>query len=350
MKHTRNTIAPLLIGPVLMALGGLGDQPQFGPAEGHSVSKRIETKSDIALDDMSIVMNGNEAPMEMEMSTSVTQVIATTDEYVSVADGRAQKLKRTFDELSSATAMQMSNPMTGDNSSDMEGSSDLQGLTVVFEWDDAAEDYSVEFADDSGGDEELLEGLLADLDLAALLPPGDVGEGEPYDVEPNALRAVFTPGGQVKIKPEESDEMMGMGGSPNSSMNELLQDFDGEVIATFEGVRDEDGVSVAVIALTIEVGSANDLTDYMTEMMEETEMPEGMSPEVDAFDLEFSFDGTGELLWNMEAGILHSIHVTGDAEQIVDTTMKMEMAGQEMELEQSMTFSGTQSVTITTES
>jgi len=353
MKHNRNLLLPALAALTFLAFTPQGDAPGYHPEEGTVLKKRIENASEISLDDMTMVMNGQEMDADMlgmEMTTTTKQVIAITDTYLAMGEGRPTKLKRTFDELSSATEVAMSNQMTGDVDQDLTGSSELEGLTVVFTWDDDEEAYTVEFAEDSDGDEELLDDLKEGMDLRGMLPPGDVSEGDTWDIEPSALLEAFAPCGSVKIRPAELDEMMSMN-APQPSPDQMLGEFEGDLTAEFEGVREEDGVRVAVINLLIDVSSAKDMTEFMEEMMGGMEMPEGMDIEMDieSMDMEFGFEGKGLLLWNLEAGVLYSLTLTGEVSQAMDTAMNMSMGEMEQSVEQSMSLSGTQSVTITTD-
>ena len=205
MKQKSNILVPFLLAPAFLALAARDEHPRFAPEEETSLSKRIEIASELVLDDMTMVANGQEMDagmLGMEMTTTATQVVAVTDRYAAVSEGRPTRLVRTFDELSSETFVSMSNAMMGDQDADLEGVSDLEGLTVVFAWDDEEEEYSVSFGEDADGDEELLEGLSENLDLRDLLPPGEVSEEDSWEVEASALRNVFAPGGSVKIQPE----------------------------------------------------------------------------------------------------------------------------------------------------
>jgi len=286
----------------------------------------------------------------MEMTTKAKTVVAVTDTYLALGEGQPAKLQRKFDELSNSTEVAMSNQMMGDMDQEMEGVSDLEGLTVVFTWDDDESDYTVEFAEDSDGDDELLDGLVESLDLRGLLPDGEVKEGESWDVEPEVLLEVFAPGGSVKIAPEELDQMMSMN-APTPSPYEMLGDFEGDVTAVFEGVREEGDVRVAVINLNIDVSSAKDMTEFMEEMMSAMEMPEGMEIEMDieSMDMEFAIEGEATLLWNLESGLLYGFQLEGEVDQAMDTAMNMSMGEMEQSIEQSMSLSGSQSVTITTD-
>lgn len=351
MMQTKQLLAPALLVPAILALEVLGGSPAYSPEEGTSLTKRYESKSEITLDDMSMNVNGQDMSemVGMEMDTSVTTVTAVTDLYAKVEEGRPTKLKRTYDELSSNSHVSTSTQMTGEVDMDVAGSSELEGESVLFKWDDGA--YAAEYAEGSDGDADLLEGLDESMDLAGFLPEGQVGEGDEWEVAPNVLRAVFAPGGSTGIKPEDTESMgMGMGGNTPSNFGEFLESWEGSVTAKLSGHREEDGVHVAVIQLEVDASSAADMTDWMQDMVADAEMPEGMEVElsVDSFDLEFSFEGKGELLWNLDTNLPYAFELSGDMEQVIDTSMNINAGGMEQAMEQSMAFSGTQTITMTT--
>ena len=353
MKHKRNILAPLILAPAFLAFSARGDDVAFGPAEGTTLSKRIENAYDITLDDMVMVMGGQEmdaSMMGMEMSTSTRMVVAVTDKYVKVGDGRTTRLERTFDEANSNTSVSTSS-MMGEQDIETPASSALEGLTVVFSWDAEEGAYRAEFAEGSDGDEDLLEGLIEDLDLDELLPGQEVSEGDTWEIEAGALRPAFVPGGSISIEPEDMDEMMGgMGGGPQPSQDKMLGDIEGEVTGEYKGMRDEDGTRVAVIALTVDVSSSRDLTELMEDMMDNIDTGEmEMEMEMQAFDMEFMFEGEGELLWNSETGLIHSLSLTGEVTQIIDMEMNLNVMGQEQAVEQEMTMSGSHTLSFTTE-
>ena len=179
---------------------------------------------------------------------------------------------------------------------EMGGSSDLEGMTVVFTWDEDDESYGVAFDEDSDGDDELLEGLEENMDLRAFLPEDDVAEGDTWGVDANLMRHVIAPGGALKILPDDLEGMgMGMGGSAPPNPGEFFEDFDGEITVKYLETREEDGARLAVLEISVDVSSAADMTDWMSEMIADAEMPEGMDVEIDvsALDMEFEFEGTG---------------------------------------------------------
>jgi hypothetical protein len=157
------------------------------------------------------------------------------------------------------------------------------------------------------------------------------------------FRGVFAPGGALKLEPEESDDSLSQMGM-NQEMpaaDEMIGDLTGDATAEFVGVEEADGVQVAVIRVKLDVSSAKDLTAWMTENMAKMEVPmEGMEMSVESFDVEFAFEGEGELRWNLQAGLLHSLTLTGQRKETIDSGMGMKVQGQEMDIENTMDMGG----------
>ena len=70
------------------------------------------------------------------------------------------------------------------------GSSELEGETVVFAWEEDGETYAVSSED---VDEELLEELRFDYDYAALLPGESVSEDDEWFVDVDEFRSLMDP-------------------------------------------------------------------------------------------------------------------------------------------------------------
>ena len=354
MKQKRYIAWSVLLAPAILAFSARGQVVRFQPAKGTVLTKSIETNEELSLEDMSMVMNGQEldpSMVGMEMTTTTQRRVVVTDEYASLDGGRTQRLRRTFDELNFSTSTSMSNQMMGDMDSQVDGESELEGLTVVFEWDADSEEYTVEFDEDSDGDEDLLEDLTQEIDLLGFLPEDEVAEGDSWELEPEIFRSILAPGGSLKIEPDESSvQDMPMGSNRMPSPDKALGEFGGEATAEFVDVREVDGVRVALIRIEFEISTASDLTELMQEMMADAPLPDGMEieMEVESFDMEIVYEGEGELLWNLEGGHLHSFEISGEKTQTVDNSMSVSMAGQAMAMEQSMTMAGTTTIKITT--
>lgn len=341
--------------PVLIAFKPSATKLVFAPTAGSSLTKIFSNSVDFSLDDMTMLMNGEENPMmpQIEMDMVMESVVGITDTYDSVANGKPRKLTRTFDEISTEMDISMVMDMMGqvqEENPTGSGSSDLEGETVVFTWDSDDEEYVVSFAEDEG-DEDLLENLVEDMDLRALLPKDEVREGDSWDLPLISLLDILGPGGDLKLNFEMDGQDVGGGPPP-----EMLVDFremfgemlEGEATATFAGMTEVDGVSLAVIEIEIEIDTAKDMSELIEELMGE-QIPEGMEFNLDRVDIEFAYEASGQCLWNVRAGHAHSLSLEGEAIIAMDLEINMDFGGQSMVMEMSMEMSGEMTTEMETE-
>lgn len=354
MKHQTTFLATALVALPLAAFRPAAEKISFAPAEGATVTKTFTNTMSFGLDDMSMLMNGEENPMmpEIEMEMDVVQTVKVTDEYPKMGEGRPQVVKRTFDEISSEMNMDMTVEAMGQTQEESptgSGSSDLEGETVTFTWDAEAGEYKVAFAEEAG-DEELLANLVEDMDLRGLLPSGEVSVGDSWDIPLINLVDLLAPGGDLKVDMEMDGE--DMGGPPPEMMSNVREMFgdmlDGEARATFKEMREIEGARMAVIDLDVTVDTARDMSEFIEELMGE-EMPEGMEFTLDRVDVEFALEATGEMLWNLGGGHVHSLAMEGDSAVAIDMEMGMDFGGQSMTMEMNMEMSGTMKTTVETE-
>ncbi|QDU69359.1 hypothetical protein [Engelhardtia mirabilis] len=352
MNYTKPALLAALGAPFLLGLALPSEMIKFQTPEGLVLKKTFSNTSEMTLDEMDMLMNGEPLPfpMDMDITVSTDQTVVVTDTLGTVRGGHPIKVERTFDSLTSDSVSSMSSSMMGDEEMEANGTSELEGLSVVFTWDDDEGEFTVAFAEDSEGDEDLLEGLKEDMDLRVLLPAGDVSEGESWSIDPSLMISVLAPGGNLQIVPEDT-EMGGMG-MPGGSMNleQMLGELDGEVTGKLVGLRDVDDSKIAVIAITLEIESTNDLTEFMREMMESVELPpEAGSMEIESFDVEMSIAGEGELLWDITHGHFLELNISTEMDSTMDQAMSMSMGPESMTMEQSMVFSATGNLAYTAE-
>jgi hypothetical protein len=278
----------------------------------------------------------------------VTMKLSVTDTYEAVAGDRPSKLKRSFEEISSNTHVSGSNPAMGAEEKDIPLASELEGATVVFVWDDGDSAYHVSFDGDQKGDEELLEDLEENLDLRGFLPTSEVADGDTWKVPATAVRAALAPGGDIKLRPEV--ESNPMGGVQEFSQNDMIGELDGEFEATYAGTRVENDVKFAVIKLTIDAKSAQDMSERLADIKEQMKgnLPEGVEVDITALDGEYAYEAEGELLWNLETSLIHGLNLSGEVRMIVDMAMAMKMGEEEQSMDISQTFAGNQTITLTT--
>jgi hypothetical protein len=362
MKHSQTLLVAGLAAalPALVAFSPTDLLPRveklsFAPGEGSSLTKTFKNTMSFGLDDMSMLMNGEENPMmpEIEMDMEVVASTTVTDDYVTMGPGRPAVLKRTYDEIGSEMNMEMVVEAMGQSQEESPsgaGTSELEGETVIFTWSDEDDEFKVSFPDDEGGDDDLLENLIEDMDLRVLLPDGEVAEGDSWDIPLAGMVDVLSPGGDLKLDVDMDGAGAGLGGPPPemmSNMREMFGDMlEGSATATFSSTREVDGVTVAVVDIEIEIDTARDMSEFLEGVMGD-EMPEGMDFSLDRVDLEFALEAKGELLWNISAGHIYSLNLEGDAAIAMDMEMGMDFGGQSMSMEMSMEMSGTMQTSVT---
>jgi hypothetical protein len=345
--NSRTLLAFAALSPLVLTTGWSAESVTYGPKAGSTLTKHAAIGGELELEDMSLEVNGQDLSemAQVQMAMKIELKVSVTDRYEAVADGRPTKLVRTFDEVSSNTHTSGNNPMAGSEEKDTPLESELEGKSVAFTWDGDA--YEVTFEGEAQGDEELLTGLEEDLDLRGFLPSSEVSKGDKWNVPSEAVKRVLAPGGDVKLRPEGGGDSDPMGAF---SQNDLIGELSGTFEATYGGTRDEDGVKVAVIQLSIEAHSAQDLSSRLDEMREQMKesLPEGVSVELEAMDMEYELEAEGELLWNLETGLVHALQLSGDLRLLMDQSMSMKMGEESQDMDISMTFTGNQTLTLTT--
>jgi len=322
-----------------LAIGPPRARVDFGPEEGLTLTKTFSNVSNMTLEDFSLTVDGNDMGAMMgsfELDVEVTSDYVVTDEYVAIVDGRPTKLRRTFDAIEAVQSTQFQGGGMSDGQ-DTESSSDLVGTTVVFEWDEDTEEYGVEF-DGESAEERLLEGLAMDMDLLFAMPGREVEEGDSWDIDLVELRHIMMPGGNLHLTSDDASaaDMAEIEEMMSDVMSGLVEDFkdllEGEATATFTGMREEDGVELAVIELSIDVSIASDVSEIAEEII--ARLTEEMGDQlpidfsIDLFDVEAEATAEGELLWNVTAGHLHSLDLPSEYVFALDIEVEAEAEGQ----------------------
>lgn len=337
MQYSR-LIACALAIPALVAFSIPEERITFSPENGTVLTKSFRYTASFELDDMEMLVNGQEPPpQELKISGTSTGRFVFVDEFKSVEDGRPSALKRTFETINTVTESSTEHPMMGSQESNIESSSDLEGMTVLFSWNADNDEYDLRFEDDEDADEELLSELLEDTDLRKLLPTETVSKGDSWDIEPGALIALLAPAGNLKMEPTEELDPGSMGSGMESDYSAMLGDLEGSFTGELTGIRMTDGDRIAVIRLSLQVTSTKDMTDLMNEALEGSDQP--MVPEIESVDAENEFDMEGEMLWNLTKGHLKSLTMEGESDTIMDTAGSISMGSESLEFEQTMYMS-----------
>lgn len=291
--------ASIVLLPLLAHSSDDGQELRFAVPAGARVEKTFEGHSELNLDEQSLTINDEEvgrATEDFDLRATWTRTLVFHDEFLEVGRERPLVLTREFRSLESRDRL---NVEAGGESHEqtLEGESALEGLSVRFTWSEDDGEYACRYDGEERGDRSLLADLVADSDLLGLLPGREVAEGDSWKLDPLLFHHLTSPGGDVHLRSEESDV-------DAERQRQFRENLDGKFSATFEGVREEDGVRVAVIALRADVS-----TQATTH---------GEDEDGDPVETHFVRDSDceGELLWDLEAGRPHSYRLTGDVRAI----------------------------------
>jgi hypothetical protein len=244
------------------------------------------------------------------------------DTIVEADQGRATRLRRRFGELESSTKLTARN---GDKEKESEEprKSPFAGLEVEFTRDPKSDEWKRAWVG-SGADDELLEGLQAEVDFASWLPPREVEEGDTWKLSAGVYaRTVLRPAGHLRFDtdppaPAKQKELQ----------EELFGAFTGELVATWKGTREVDGKRVGVIAVAGEVASEADI---------EVENPGG-SGGTAKLGVSLHEEIEAELLWDLEGRRARSLELSTKGTHTRTESGKRKMQEREVEIEREMRF------------
>jgi hypothetical protein len=345
MKFLTILCTAALVVPIVAATTRPATKIRFAPADGSSATKTFESKSTLTLDEFTMTGPGGSQSPEMEQTLSSNQKVVITDEYTKSKDGLPQKLARNFDELSGDMAMTMKMEFMGQSQSseqNMRTKSELEGKKVVFTWDEQKGEHAKAF--DPAADEkaELLAGLREDMDLRGFLPKDEVKDGDEWDVEGKKLLDVFTPGGNLLLVPENSDaKSLQLAVEMTTMMATIGDKLEGGAKCKLTAVKEIDGAQCALIHLDVKVHSKASMVDAARKMIERSDLPpEVRGIEFEKLDVEFAFEGQGDLVWDLAAGHFRSLDLSGETTLTTEQTMKVPGPSGKITIERKSGMSG----------
>ncbi len=319
----------LVLVPFLCAAALLADGVAFAPAEDTTLTKRFRFEVDLEMDDLSVMVNGQDIgemlQLEEDMAASMSIDAAVTDTYEKVGGGRPLALVRAYDELVFA--------YEANGESDETHQDDVEGSQVRFTWNEDDETYDRAFVDED--EEGNLDVLHEDMDLRALLPEGEVDEGDSWEVDPERVLDVLLPGTDpvsLLTAADIPEEGRGFAQAIAEGFGEIGEET--TLVCTYRGTRDVDGVEAAIIAVELEGSLGIDLISALSAM----ELP--ADADIESATLELQFEGEGELLWNMAAGHLLSFELNADVEIEFDGSVNADVEGNSISAEGQVYFSG----------
>lgn len=194
-----------------------------------------------------------------EQTSTVTISTVHADHAVEAADGKASKVHREFRSLSA------SNTRGGGEANDL--SSPLEGVTLELVEEDGEVSVSVPGGEDL--EDAQLEGHQMTLAMDALLPDGEVEDGDSWNLDGDMIAAAigFQQQGVLFTRPEREGRERGErgggggggrrggGGGQAGSLAEFRH-LDWEGTASLGGTEDYEGTSCWMIELELEASGA----------------------------------------------------------------------------------------------
>ena len=241
-----------LAAPVLFAIvpAAPRETPRYAPAEDTILVKVFSQSTELELEQLSSVMDGQEIPPEfmpeIELFVGSERHVAVTDRIVSADGGRPLVLERTFDTITAKASESLRMEPGGESTARGAATSPLEGRTVRFTWNADDEEYEATYTDGEDG-EHAPDELAEDMDLRAFLPPDEVEEGDEWELDAEVLSVLFVPGGDLEWE-WELDE--GMEGTYEDGDD---REYDGTLRVLFAGFE-QDG-RLAVLELSGEIES-----------------------------------------------------------------------------------------------
>jgi hypothetical protein len=332
---------PLLAVAAIPSIQPAADSLSFRVRSGTQLARSFESRQEISQDEAEILLNGQPFPSGKGggMTAIQSQALEVNDDFVEVANGSPRKLRREFVKIESSGEQTTQDPMdSGDQTDTRRAKSELEGKTVVFDWDEAKQQFKRSF-DPEGPEEKMLAGLTEDLDFRALLPAKpEVAADDTWSIDVGVIKSIFLPGGNLALQQvdspkdeDESGEGEGMldGDDPAAAFDGLT----GKVNATYKGTREVDGVSCGVIAIDFKVSATRDLPGKPTESGGEIHIEH-----INAF---LSLEGEGELVWNLSAGCARSFNMSAKIKNQLEIPMKVVSGDKKLDITRKMQMSGT---------
>jgi hypothetical protein len=326
----------LLAIPLSLGLAAVADDLAFHPAKDAKSHKELRIEAEFRVKDAAMSFNGQPLPNEVrDQLTSqemlISLAIDATETFVASKDGAPTDLLRSYDKIEIKAEV-------GDAPETPEAENELEGKSIRFQWDDKTSEFKKSFHE-SKGDDALLEKLIDDMEVRALLPTKKVAKGDTWEVPAKDMLALFCPGGVAMGGAEKSadgpdfDELSEEFGK---QLEESFQEF--KVTCVYKGARDDGGVQVGEIAFSYDGKASLDLDPLLRKVQESigSEAPE-MDFEATAT---MSLKGEGILLWDLATGQLHSYEMKADLGLDLEASIHGDQGGETFEASMSGSIGG----------
>jgi hypothetical protein len=294
------------------------DELRFAPARGTVLEKTLRYDHELAVVQVSRTAAGVPSK-DPELGGWVRgqQIYALADRYEDVEPGRVRSLLREFRACTGKASVTLKGLGRDGRHSGVDLFSPLRGQVVRFTWIEPEGEHARMY-ETFDAPETYLARLDADMDLLSALPAGPVETGDSWELDAQKQCSLLAPGGDLLIWPSRvgnpfaRNVCIGMAGN----VGELVAgEATGDGRATYQGVREVDGVELSVIALDLQLRVDCDKTARYAKYMPERE--EQTTDLLESVLLHFEYTGQGEVLWDNAAGHARSMTLEGQQRLIV---------------------------------
>jgi hypothetical protein len=269
------------------------------PADELELRKVFRSSFELAFEELTSKMDHREVPKEflprLEIDVQRSGELVVADVYEVAEDGGVAAIRRTYERIAASHSDRTAQDGEEVSTVSGESGSELEGRVVVFRREPGG-GWAAAY-EQPGGDEELLEGLEADLDFGELLPgPEEAAasaERGSWELDAGTFtRVVLEAGGDLGVEEPEGDAEH----APEDPEPE------GSIRASLVEERSVGGRELAVVELS---GSITHGSERKT-TLEHIPVTSGSATETTTIVYEIS----GELVWDRAAGHLVSLEVS----------------------------------------
>jgi len=284
----------------------------FAPAPGARVSRGFEGRHALAVVSLRSASGSVSGLAQSRFELSTVNTLDVLDRIDAAPAGAPAALRRVYERARLWAEIDLYDARGERTRDHWEARSPLEGHGVVFTRVPGKPEYGRHYVERETL-EEYLGGLAEDLDLRALLPGRAVAPGDEWEIPAGSLSDVFAPGGRVTLGyavggggPIGRLLASGVGGSLAEVFGDRAR---GGAKARLVEVLEEGEARLARVAIEAELETSRDLQGLARSALGIGELFEGVS--VESARVEWSFEGRGELLWNLDAGRFEKFDLAG---------------------------------------
>jgi len=320
----------LAVSTLLFVPPTSGRAIEFVPHEGAVVRKTFTSELDLSSDSVDFYFEDERLDEdeigEVELLVTFRREVSVLDTQERVRDGRLARWSRVIETAQETTEESFA---VGDQEGrlEYERGSDYTDLPIQCRWD---EDEEPEGVDEYGDSVD----AAAELELAGLVPDGDVEEGDTWTPAATALSPLFRQAGEHWSEEFEIEGDEDLPAETPLLFARLFGELpEGELEAEWTETLERGGERLALIELSAEL------------TLEHYDYEEAEGGGEDSIDLTLELELEGTVLWSLDRGGLVELELEGDAELTMEAESILESEGRDFSMSQRVRYSGDVSFT-----